>query len=63
VPAVVVALVPAFDYLAAFSWFIGAAIAAAVHWAISRHDTSIAESVAAAAAAEPASGSAPEARI
>lgn len=63
VPAVVVALVPAFDYLAPFSWFVGAAIAAVVHWAISRHDTSIAESVAAAAAAEPAAGRPPEARI
>ncbi|MDQ0261886.1 NCS1 family nucleobase:cation symporter-1 [Sinomonas atrocyanea] len=63
VPAVVVALVPAFDYLAPFSWFIGGAIAAVVHWAISRHDTSIAEAVAAAAAAEPAAGTSPEARI
>jgi NCS1 family nucleobase:cation symporter-1 len=63
VPAVVLALVPAFDYLAPFSWFIGGAIAAVVHWAISRHDTSIAEAVAAAAAAEPAAGTSPEARI
>lgn len=63
VPSVVVALVPAFDYLAAFSWFIGAAIAAVVHYAISRHDTAIAEAVAAASAAEPTTGRTPEARI
>lgn len=52
VPAVIVALVPVFGVLAPFSWFIGAIIAAGVHYAISRHDTVLAESVAAAAAAE-----------
>jgi NCS1 family nucleobase:cation symporter-1 len=52
VPAVVVALVPVFGALSAFSWFIGAIAAAAVHYFISRHDTSLAESIAAAAAEE-----------
>jgi NCS1 family nucleobase:cation symporter-1 len=52
VPAVIVALVPVFGMLAPFSWFIGAIIAAGVHYTISRHDTVLAESVAAAAAAE-----------
>lgn len=48
VPAVILALVPAFGILAPFSWFIGAAVAAAVHVAISRNDTALAASVAAA---------------
>jgi NCS1 family nucleobase:cation symporter-1 len=52
VPAVVFALVPLFGALSAFSWFIGAIAAAAVHYLISRNDTSLAESVAAAAAEE-----------
>lgn len=34
-PAALIALVPAFDYWAPFSWFIGAVIGAAVHYAIS----------------------------
>jgi nucleobase:cation symporter-1, NCS1 family len=37
-PAAVVALVPAFSYWAPFSWFIGAVLGAAVHYAISRKD-------------------------
>ncbi|WP_077490857.1 NCS1 family nucleobase:cation symporter-1 [Sinomonas mesophila] len=48
VPAVILALVPAFGALAPFSWFIGAAVAAVVHYAISRNDTVLAASVAAA---------------
>jgi NCS1 family nucleobase:cation symporter-1 len=52
VPAVVVALVPLFGALSAFSWFIGAIVAAAVHYFISRHDTSLAESITPAAAEE-----------
>ncbi|MDQ4503410.1 NCS1 family nucleobase:cation symporter-1 [Sinomonas sp. ASV322] len=51
-PAVVIALVPAFAAAAAFSWFIGAAIAAVVHYLISRDDPRIAESVRAAMAEE-----------
>ena len=50
VPAVVVALAPVFAVLAPFSWFIGAAIAAAVHYAVSRNDTALAASLAAAEA-------------
>lgn len=53
VPSVIIALVPAFEAFAPFSWFIGVAIAGIVHYAISRNDASIAESVAAALAAEP----------
>ena len=51
-PAVVVALVPLFAALSAFSWFIGAILAAAVHYAISRTDTTLAASVRAATEAE-----------
>jgi len=51
-PAVILALVPLFGALSAFSWFIGAILAAAVHYAISRNDTTLAESVRAATAAE-----------
>ena len=51
-PAVVVALVPLFAALSAFSWFIGAILAAAVHYAISRNDTTLAASVRAATEAE-----------
>jgi NCS1 family nucleobase:cation symporter-1 len=52
VPAVILALVPLFGALSAFSWFIGAILAAAMHYAISRNDTTLAESVRAAIAAE-----------
>ena len=52
VPAVVVALTPIFAALSAFSWFIGAILAAAVHYIISRNDMALAESVRAATAAE-----------
>ncbi|QGF23370.1 NCS1 family nucleobase:cation symporter-1 [Raineyella fluvialis] len=45
IPTIIVALVPAFAVLAPFSWFIGAALAFAAHYLISRHDTSIADSV------------------
>lgn len=52
VPAVIVALVPVFAALSAFSWFIGAALAAAVHYVISRNDPTLAASVRAATEAE-----------
>ena len=52
VPAVVLALVSVFGAFSAFSWFIGAIVAAVVHYAISRNDTSLAESISAAAAEE-----------
>jgi NCS1 family nucleobase:cation symporter-1 len=52
VPAVIVALVPIFGALSAFSWFIGAALAAVVHYLISRHDVTLANSVRAATEAE-----------
>ena len=52
VPAVVVALTPIFAALSAFSWFIGAILAASVHYIISRNDMTLAESVRAATAAE-----------
>jgi NCS1 family nucleobase:cation symporter-1 len=51
-PAVVFALVPVFGAISAFSWFIGAILAAAVHYFVSRNDTSLAESITAAVAAE-----------
>jgi NCS1 family nucleobase:cation symporter-1 len=57
-PAVVFALVPLFGAVSAFSWFIGAIVAAAVHYVISRHDTSLAESIIAAAAEETEPGAA-----
>jgi NCS1 family nucleobase:cation symporter-1 len=49
IPAVVVALTPVFGALSAFSWFIGASLAAAAHYFISRHDQTLAESINAAA--------------
>ncbi|MFE5835322.1 NCS1 family nucleobase:cation symporter-1 [Arthrobacter sp. NPDC056493] len=52
VPAVVLALVPLFGALSAFSWFIGATLAAVVHYFISRNDTTLAASVRAATEAE-----------
>ena len=52
VPAVILALVPLFGALSAFSWFIGALLAAAIHYTISRNDTTLAASVRAAIAAE-----------
>jgi NCS1 family nucleobase:cation symporter-1 len=52
VPAVILALVPLFGALSAFSWFIGALLAAAIHYTISRNDTALAASVRAAIAAE-----------
>lgn len=52
VPAVVVALTPIFAALSAFSWFVGAILAAAVHYIISRNDRTLAESVRAATVAE-----------
>ncbi|OFI38196.1 nitrate reductase [Arthrobacter sp. SW1] len=56
VPAVVFALLPALAAFSAFSWFIGAILAAAVHYAMSRNDTTLAESVRAAAASETSPG-------
>jgi NCS1 family nucleobase:cation symporter-1 len=56
IPAVVFALTPVFAALSAFSWFIGAGLAAAVHYFISRNDPTLAESIKAAAAAEEAQG-------
>jgi NCS1 family nucleobase:cation symporter-1 len=50
VPALVCALVPAFAVVSSFSWFIGAGIAATVHYLISRNDQTILEAVKAAAA-------------
>ncbi|WP_336856884.1 NCS1 family nucleobase:cation symporter-1 [Sinomonas albida] len=61
IPAVILALVPVFGAVSAFSWFIGAIIAAAVHFLISRNDRSIADSVT-AAIAEDARPTAPQAR-
>ncbi|MET3176729.1 UNVERIFIED_ORG: NCS1 family nucleobase:cation symporter-1 [Arthrobacter sp. UYCu721] len=58
VPAVIFGLVPVFGVLSAFSWFIGAIISATVHYFISRHDTTLAESLAAAIAAESDRGAA-----
>ena len=58
VPAVVFALVPVFAALSAFSWFIGASLAAAVHYFISRNDATLAESIKAAAAEEAEPGQA-----
>ncbi|MFE4834847.1 NCS1 family nucleobase:cation symporter-1 [Arthrobacter sp. NPDC056691] len=52
VPAVVLALVPLFGAFSAFSWFIGATLAAVVHYLISRNDTTLAASVRAATEAE-----------
>jgi NCS1 family nucleobase:cation symporter-1 len=49
---VVFALVPLFGAVSAFSWFVGAILAAVVHYFISRHDQSLAESITAAAADE-----------
>ncbi len=57
VPAVVFALVPVLGAFSAFSWFIGAIVAAAVHYVMSRNDTSLAESIRAAALAEADPGS------
>ncbi|KHL03890.1 nitrate reductase [Sinomonas humi] len=54
-PAVVVALVPVFGAVAPFSWFVGAIVAALVHYAISRHDRSLVESIAVAVAEASAS--------
>jgi NCS1 family nucleobase:cation symporter-1 len=56
VPSVIIALVPVFGALSPFSWFIGAGIAAVVHYVISRNDTALAESIEAAAADEIAPG-------
>ncbi|WP_198011545.1 cytosine permease [Arthrobacter sp. FB24] len=49
IPAVVFALTPVIGALSAFSWFIGASLAAAAHYFISRHDQTLAESIHAAA--------------
>ncbi|GAP54942.1 hypothetical protein AHiyo6_15070 [Arthrobacter sp. Hiyo6] len=42
-----------FAALSAFSWFIGAILAAVVHYFISRKDPTLAQSITAAEAAEP----------
>ncbi|MPV87585.1 NCS1 family nucleobase:cation symporter-1 [Georgenia ruanii] len=52
VPTVIVALVPVFAVLAPFSWFIGAGLAAAIHYAIAHNDETIAASVRAAISLE-----------
>jgi NCS1 family nucleobase:cation symporter-1 len=65
VPTIVISLVPAFQVLAPFSWFIGAGLAFVVHYLVARNDPSLAESVAAAlqveSAAEEAGEEVPEA--
>lgn len=45
VPSIIVALVPMFKAAAPFSWFLGAALSAAIHYAISRNDTSLARAL------------------
>jgi NCS1 family nucleobase:cation symporter-1 len=53
IPSIIVALVPPFAALAPFSWFIGAGLAAVVHYLISRNDQVLLASVIAAAQRDP----------
>lgn len=59
VPTILLALIPAFRVVAPFSWFIGAALAFAAHYFISRNDTSLIESVRRATEVEDAAGDDP----
>jgi NCS1 family nucleobase:cation symporter-1 len=56
VPAVILALLPVFAAVSAFSWFIGAGVAGTVHYFISRNDSSLAESITAATREEAVTG-------
>jgi NCS1 family nucleobase:cation symporter-1 len=53
---VILALLPVFAAVSAFSWFIGAGVAGTVHYFISRSDSSLAESITAATREEAVTG-------